>query len=62
MSDKKKVHKPIRGSVIDDTATIEHATGMLDNDVIATVYKIAGADLAAQSVQNLSNVEPHLAL
>ena len=62
MSDKKEGYKPILGTVIDDMATIEHATGMLDNDAMATVYKIARADLAAQSVQNLSNVEPHLDL
>ena len=33
---------------------------MLDNDAIATVYKITSEDLAAQSVENADNVDAHL--
>ena len=33
---------------------------MLDNDAIATVYKITEKDLKAQSVENAATQDPHL--
>ena len=33
---------------------------MLDNDAIATVYKITEKDLKAQSVENAATLDPHL--